>query len=81
MNPIGDIFCIQNLEYFNLVNQMNLIDNIIIREQEAQLKFVSTNANIDMKGPRNPERGLVRFQLYEALIRIAEEKFIKSGVC
>lgn len=33
-----------------------------------------------MKGPKNPDRGLVRFQLYETVMRLAEEKFLKSGV-
>ncbi len=51
-----------------------------MRQQEADLKFVATNANIDMKGPKNPDRGLVRFQLYETVLRLAEEKFLKNGV-
>jgi len=34
-----------------------------------------------MKGARNPERGLVRFQLMECLVRIAEEKYVKPKIC
>lgn len=42
---------------------------------------MSTNSNIEMKANKqNPERGLVRFELNECLLRIAEEKFIKTGV-
>lgn len=34
-----------------------------------------------MKGKHNPERGLVRFQLQESLVRLAEEKYLKTGIC
>ena len=42
---------------------------------------MATNANPDMKGPRNPERGMIRFQLMECLVRLADEKYIKSKIC
>lgn len=49
-----------------------------LRSQDIDLKFVATNANQEMKKlKQNPERGLVRFELNECFVRIAEEKYIK----
>jgi hypothetical protein len=47
------------------------------------LVFITTNSisGIDFKGnPLVPERGLVRFQLMEVLVRLADEKYKKTGV-
>lgn len=47
------------------------------------LTFITTNSmsSSDWKGNvLVPERGLVRFQFMESLVRLAEEKFKKNGV-
>jgi len=31
-----------------------------------------------MKGPHNPDKGLVRYGLLECLVRLGDEKFIKT---
>ena len=74
------MFSIQNLEFHSFIETVKIKDNNI-RQAEAELKFVGTNANPDMKGKNNPERGLVRFQFQESLVRLAEEKYLKQGVC
>lgn len=44
------------------------------------IKFIATANNLEYKGnTRNPVRGLVRFELMECLIRIADEKYMKKG--
>jgi hypothetical protein len=44
------------------------------------LKFIATcSSAIEWKGNfRNPERALVRYQFMEFLVRLAEDKFLKS---
>ncbi len=47
------------------------------------LTFITTNSmsGIDWKGNiLVPERGLVRFQFMESLVRLAEEKYKKKGI-
>lgn len=78
LNPIGETWCLQNLEFHQFVDACHIKDGRL-RNAECDLKFVGTNANPDMKGPRNPERGLVRFQFQESLVRMAEEKYVKAG--
>ncbi len=72
LNPIGETWCLQNLEFHQFVDACHIKDGRL-RNAECDLKFVGTNANPDMNGPRNPERGLVRFQFQESLVRMAED--------
>jgi hypothetical protein len=47
------------------------------------LTFITTNSisGTDYKGNSLvPERGLIRFQFLEAIVRLAEEKYKKNGV-
>jgi len=44
----------------------------------VDIKFIATNSNPDMKGPRNPDKGLVRYGLLECLVRLGDEKYIKT---
>ena len=44
------------------------------------IKFIETYNNIEYKGnSRKPLRGLVRFELMECILRIADEKYMKKG--
>jgi hypothetical protein len=44
------------------------------------LKFISTISGTEKGNPRKPDRGMIRFQFMEVWVRIAEEKYSKTGV-
>ncbi|KAL4510557.1 hypothetical protein ABPG72_004711 [Tetrahymena utriculariae] len=75
-NPIGDVWAIQKLQFADLVNQTNLIDNKKLKDADVDIKWTATTSIGDKGNFRNPERGITRYQLMEVLVRIAEEKYI-----
>lgn len=50
-----------------------------IRNTDIDLSFISTNGK-DLKYPQVYERALVRFQFMEIMVRIAIDKYYKSGL-
>lgn len=55
-----------------------MIDGKTLRLTDVDLKFIATNSS-EIRGPRNPERALVRFQFMEILVRLAEDKYMKNN--
>ena len=51
-----------------------------IKKEDLDLKFISTVSGLEKGNPRKPERGLVRHQFIEVLVRIAEELLIKPQI-
>ena len=79
LNPIGDIWALSNFSFMDLVNECNVLDENIMAA-DIDIKFIATCNNLDFKSnSRNPVKGLVRFELMECLIRIADEKYCKKG--
>jgi hypothetical protein len=78
VSPIGDVWCVPNYTFMQFIDTTQIVDNVLIKAPDLDIKFIATNTGSDLKGPRNPERGLVRYQLMECLFRIAEEKYVKS---
>jgi hypothetical protein len=65
------------------LNQSKVIDGKMLMIKGVDLKFISTTSasNPDFKGNSlRPERGIVRFQFMEYIVRLSEEKFQLSGV-
>lgn len=63
-------------------NGCQLIDGKQLKIADVDLKFIATTSAsvIDWKGnQRNPERALVRFQLMEFLVRLAEDKYVRGN--
>lgn len=60
-----------------------LVDNRTLKLSDVDLAFIATcSASVELKGhPRKPERAMVRFQWVEFLVRLAEDKYVKGGVC
>lgn len=57
-----------------------MIDNNLLLPADVNIKFVATANNLEFKSNyRNPVRGLVRFELMECLVRIADEKYLKKN--
>ena len=55
------------------------MDNEYLKLADVDIKFVATVSDKEFKSnPRNPDRGIVRHQFLEALVRLAEEKYYRS---
>lgn len=81
LNPIGDTFAISSLIFTDFLNNSGIIDEKTLKSVDVPIKFIVTSTGSEIKNnPRNPERGLIRCQFMEAIVRIAEEKYIKSQV-
>lgn len=79
LNPIGDIWAISNFSFNDFISQSNIIDENIMAA-DVDIKFIATCNNLEFKSnPRNPVKGLVRFELMECILRIADEKYFKKG--
>ena len=62
-----------------LVDLAGLLDNEYLKLADVDIKFVATVSDKEFKSnPRNPERGIVRHQFMEALVRLADEKYFRS---
>lgn len=81
LTPIGDTWCISMLGFTDFLNSANIIDGKTLKLSDVDIKFIATSSSSEIKSnPRNPERGLIRCQLMESLVRIAEEKYMKNQV-
>ena len=79
--PVGEIWCVSSFAFSEFISAINVVDNKLIKISDVDIKLVATLSAPEFKGnPRNPERGLVRYQLLEAIARIAEEKFVRNKV-
>ena len=79
--PIGDTWAIGMLGFTDFLNAANIIDGKTLKLSDVDIKFIATSSSSEMKNnPRNPERGLIRCPLMEAIVRVAEEKYIKNQV-
>ena len=81
LNPIGDTWAIGMLGFTDFLNSAGIIDGKTLKLSDVDIKFIATLSSSEYKNnPRNPERGLIRCQLMEGLVRIAEEKYMKNQV-
>jgi len=81
VNPIGDTWAISMLGFTDFLNTAGIIDGKTLKLSDVDIKFIATSSSSEYKNnARNPERGLIRCQLMEGLVRIAEEKYIKNQV-
>ncbi len=57
---------ILRLHFYEITNQAKIVDDKLIDDAAINIKLAATLANQDLKGNfRNPERGIVRFQMME----------------
>jgi hypothetical protein len=80
VSPVGDIWSLSTVSFAELIDKLGVIDPVLLVAADVNIKFVGTANNLVFKGNnRNPVRGLVRFELLECLVRIADEKYLKKG--
>jgi len=78
LSPSGEVWSISQLPFTDLINETNIIDNKSLKLSDVDIKFIATLAG-EKGNFRNPERSLVRYQLMEVMVRVAEERYIKPG--
>ncbi len=62
-------------------NCPSLIDSKHVKLSDVDLEFISTKAGTAHKTKNNPDRQIIRFQFLELFVRLALDKYFKSGVC
>lgn len=58
----------------------NMIDGKTLKLSDVDLEFVTCKANPPIRNRLNPDRQLIRYQFLEMWVRIAVQKYIKSGL-
>jgi len=79
----GDVWAIGTNMFTDLLTKCKMFDEVNLGLKDADLKFITTVTKTDpalMKNPRNPERMLVRYQFLEIWVRLADQKFLTSGI-
>ena len=56
---------------------VQIMDNVTLNQSDVDRVFVAVNVNL-VRHKLNPERSVCRFELLEALVRFAHEKFVVS---
>lgn len=80
---MGDIWAITSNAFTEFVSRANIFDGVNLKLSDIDLRFIGTNSasNMDFKGNiRCPERGLVRFQFMEIIVRLADDKYQRNGL-
>ncbi|KRX01621.1 hypothetical protein PPERSA_00328 [Pseudocohnilembus persalinus] len=75
LNPVQDVWGIQTGAFFELVNELNLIDNLV-KDADVNIKWTSVISGGEKGNPRNPIQAVNRHQFMEIWVRLSEEKYI-----
>ncbi|KAL4486412.1 hypothetical protein ABPG72_007198 [Tetrahymena utriculariae] len=81
VGTIVDVPCIMMNTFTDFINKTNIIDNLNLKLSDVDLKFVVTKTSSKIKrNPRNPDKGLIRYQFMEIIVRLAEDKYIRHKI-
>ena len=79
ISPSGEIWSIGQMVFTDICNESKLLDNNFrLSDIDFHLKGALFQ---EVRNPRSPPNSLVRFQFMEILVRIALDKYFKSGIC
>ncbi|CAK65071.1 unnamed protein product (macronuclear) [Paramecium tetraurelia] len=71
--------CITIQDYIDFLLQTSLLDGY--KTNDIDISFTSTAGAKDVQFPQAFDKGLVRCQLLEIMIRMCNDKFIRQGTC
>lgn len=71
------VFSIGQNVYTDIINRCGLIDNMF-GLSDLDLVLTNTNYNESRNNPLNPSNAIVRYEFIEAIVRIANDKFVRS---
>ncbi|KAL4483288.1 hypothetical protein ABPG72_007930 [Tetrahymena utriculariae] len=80
-SPIGDVWAISKLLFTEIFTKSGLVDNKTLKLADLEIKFISSKTQQKKARSLIPERGMVRHEFFEGIIRIAEEKYMINGDC
>ncbi len=63
--------------YTEIINRCGLIDSLF-GLSDLDLVLTNTNYNENRNNPLNPSNAIVRFEFIEAIVRIANDKYVRS---
>lgn len=77
----SEIWSIPLNTYTEFCSTAGIIDGKLVKLSDFDRIFIATYTRTEKdRNPRNPDRALVRYQFLEGLIRIADHKYINSGL-
>jgi len=77
----SEIWSIPLNTYTDFCSSAGIIDGKILKLSDFDRIFIATYTRTEKeRNPRNPDRALVRYQFMEGLVRIADQKYIGSGM-
>lgn len=76
-SPQGSLFCVPLNAFADLCTQSNL--TAAVKIADLDLQFKATNYSDVKTNPRNPQNALIRHQFLEIFVRIAIDKYVKTG--
>ena len=80
VSPLGRIMCIGPGTLTELLsNCHDFIDNKSIKITDVDLSIIACNGGLRTNF-LNPEKALCRFQMIEVIVRLAVDKYLKTGL-
>lgn len=78
-SPIGDVWAISKLLFIEIFTKSGLVDNKTLKLADLEIKFITSKTSHRKFRGMAPDRGMVRHEFLEGIIRIAEEKYMING--
>ncbi|CAD8097939.1 unnamed protein product [Paramecium sonneborni] len=78
-NPNAPIPCLGPTDYVEFLISNDVIEGV--KPNDIDIGFTSTAGAKDVSFPQAYEKGIVRCQLMEVLVRFCNDKYIRSGLC
>lgn len=81
LNPLGRIMGFSMGTLSEMLSRCNnFVDGQVIKSADVDLSFIACNGGKKITSYLSPDKGLVRYQMNETLVRLAVDKFVKTGV-
>ncbi|CAD8157226.1 unnamed protein product [Paramecium octaurelia] len=78
-NPTAPIPCLGPTDYVEFLISNDVIEGV--KPNDIDIGFTSTAGAKDVSFPQAYEKGIVRCQFMEVLVRFCNDKYIRSGLC
>ena len=80
LQPLGRIMCVGSGTLTEILNNCeDFVDGKTIKISDVDLQVIACNGGRRAANWLDPDKALVRCQFIEVLVRLAQDKFIKTG--
>jgi len=81
LSPLGRVMGMGSTVLAEMLHHCSdFVDQGVIKNSDVDLQFIACNGGKKVRTYLSPDKGLVRFQMIEVLVRLAIDKYIKTGV-